>query len=154
MGISDWTNEAGARAVASAFPEYPCTPIKVKPETLAVVDLSQGNLEVRVLTWSLVPKGTRCTDTLKASLVPCLTAVFADRRYEYLKVILGRVHASTVIIFWGCYKLYTVVCDSVIILFYVRNETETLKGVSCISYSTFVRCRHRTELLNYKLKIN
>ncbi|CAH1372221.1 hypothetical protein MTP99_013721 [Tenebrio molitor] len=29
VGISQWTNEAGARAVAAAFPEYPCTPIKV-----------------------------------------------------------------------------------------------------------------------------
>uniref|UniRef100_A0A1B6CDY2 Uncharacterized protein n=1 Tax=Clastoptera arizonana TaxID=38151 RepID=A0A1B6CDY2_9HEMI len=29
VGISKWTNEAGARAVAAAFPEYPCTPIKV-----------------------------------------------------------------------------------------------------------------------------
>ncbi|ENN77554.1 N(G),N(G)-dimethylarginine dimethylaminohydrolase 1 [Dendroctonus ponderosae] len=29
VGISYWTNEAGARAVAAAFPEYPCTPIKV-----------------------------------------------------------------------------------------------------------------------------
>lgn len=29
VGISQHTNEAGARAVAVAFPEYPCTPIKV-----------------------------------------------------------------------------------------------------------------------------
>ncbi|XP_060520374.1 N(G),N(G)-dimethylarginine dimethylaminohydrolase 1 [Cylas formicarius] len=29
VGLSRWTNEAGARAVAAAFPEYPCTPIKV-----------------------------------------------------------------------------------------------------------------------------
>lgn len=29
VGISYWTNEGGARAVAAAFPEYPCTPIKV-----------------------------------------------------------------------------------------------------------------------------
>ncbi|XP_019864782.1 N(G),N(G)-dimethylarginine dimethylaminohydrolase 1 isoform X2 [Aethina tumida] len=29
VGISQWTNEGGARAVAAAFPEYPCTPIKV-----------------------------------------------------------------------------------------------------------------------------
>ncbi|KAI4471069.1 dimethylarginine dimethylaminohydrolase [Holotrichia oblita] len=32
VGISEWTNEAGARALAAAFPEYPCTPIKV-PES-------------------------------------------------------------------------------------------------------------------------
>nr|CAH7757429.1 unnamed protein product [Callosobruchus chinensis] len=32
VGISQWTNEAGARAVAAAFPEYPCTPIKVLME--------------------------------------------------------------------------------------------------------------------------
>lgn len=29
VGISDFTNEAGARAVANAFPEFPCVPIKV-----------------------------------------------------------------------------------------------------------------------------
>lgn len=29
VGLSKWTNEAGARAVAAAFPEYPCTVIKV-----------------------------------------------------------------------------------------------------------------------------
>ncbi|CAH0545714.1 unnamed protein product [Brassicogethes aeneus] len=36
VGLSQWTNEGGARAVAAAFPEYPCTPIKVKPETLII----------------------------------------------------------------------------------------------------------------------
>ncbi|XP_063910022.1 N(G),N(G)-dimethylarginine dimethylaminohydrolase 1 isoform X1 [Zophobas morio] len=46
VGISQWTNEAGARAVAAAFPEYPCTPIKVKPETLALTDLAQGFVQV------------------------------------------------------------------------------------------------------------
>lgn len=30
IGITKWTNESGACAVASAFPEYPCTPIKVE----------------------------------------------------------------------------------------------------------------------------
>lgn len=34
VGLSKWTNEAGARAVASAFPEYPCVPIKVGPLAL------------------------------------------------------------------------------------------------------------------------
>ncbi|KAG6446530.1 N(G),N(G)-dimethylarginine dimethylaminohydrolase 1 [Manduca sexta] len=29
VGISDTTNEAGASAVAEAYPEFPCTPIKV-----------------------------------------------------------------------------------------------------------------------------
>ncbi|KAK5640580.1 hypothetical protein RI129_011391 [Pyrocoelia pectoralis] len=29
VGISDWSNEAGARAVAASFPEFPCTPIKL-----------------------------------------------------------------------------------------------------------------------------
>lgn len=30
VGLSQYTNEAGARAVAAAFPEYPCVPVKVK----------------------------------------------------------------------------------------------------------------------------
>ncbi|KAJ8937803.1 hypothetical protein NQ314_011709, partial [Rhamnusium bicolor] len=46
VGISQWTNEGGARAVAVAFPEYPCTPIKVKPETLVLGDLSKGLVKV------------------------------------------------------------------------------------------------------------
>ena len=29
VGISERTNLGGARAVAAAFPEYPCTPVKV-----------------------------------------------------------------------------------------------------------------------------
>lgn len=29
VGISGRSNEAGARAVAAAFPEYPCTPVRV-----------------------------------------------------------------------------------------------------------------------------
>jgi dimethylargininase len=29
VGISEFTNEAGARAVAAAFPEFPVCPIKV-----------------------------------------------------------------------------------------------------------------------------
>ncbi|CAH1180202.1 unnamed protein product [Phaedon cochleariae] len=32
VGLSQWSNEGGARAVAAAFPEYPCTPLKV-PES-------------------------------------------------------------------------------------------------------------------------
>lgn len=30
VGISEFTNESGARAVANAFPEFPCVPIKVR----------------------------------------------------------------------------------------------------------------------------
>lgn len=33
VGISEFTNEAGARAVAAAFPEFPCTPVKVSGGT-------------------------------------------------------------------------------------------------------------------------
>ena len=29
VGLSNRTNEAGARAVAKAFPDFPCSPIKV-----------------------------------------------------------------------------------------------------------------------------
>nr|XP_018901399.1 PREDICTED: N(G),N(G)-dimethylarginine dimethylaminohydrolase 1 [Bemisia tabaci] len=29
VGLSKYTNEGGARAVAAAFPEFPCTPVKV-----------------------------------------------------------------------------------------------------------------------------
>lgn len=32
VGLSSETNEAGARAVAAAFPEYPVTPVKVPPK--------------------------------------------------------------------------------------------------------------------------
>ncbi|XP_014261714.1 N(G),N(G)-dimethylarginine dimethylaminohydrolase 1 [Cimex lectularius] len=59
VGLSDFTNEAGARAVANAFPEFPCTPIKISepnkhlksfvtvagPEVLCV-SASQGSQDV------------------------------------------------------------------------------------------------------------
>ncbi|XP_072930617.1 N(G),N(G)-dimethylarginine dimethylaminohydrolase 1 [Epargyreus clarus] len=32
VGISETSNEAGASAVAEAFPEFPCTPIRIPPE--------------------------------------------------------------------------------------------------------------------------
>uniref|UniRef100_A0A0A9VYB8 N(G),N(G)-dimethylarginine dimethylaminohydrolase 1 n=1 Tax=Lygus hesperus TaxID=30085 RepID=A0A0A9VYB8_LYGHE len=32
IGISDFTNEAGAISLAATFPEYPCAPIKVPPK--------------------------------------------------------------------------------------------------------------------------
>lgn len=37
VGISDFTNEAGARAVANAFPEFPCVPIKVSLIEILVI---------------------------------------------------------------------------------------------------------------------
>jgi len=37
IGITKWTNELGACAVASAFPEYPCTPIKVRKYSIISV---------------------------------------------------------------------------------------------------------------------
>lgn len=36
VGVGKFTNEAGARAVAAAFPEFPCTPIKVSLEPFIV----------------------------------------------------------------------------------------------------------------------
>lgn len=30
VGISNFTNELGAKAIAAAFPEFPCVPIKVR----------------------------------------------------------------------------------------------------------------------------
>ncbi|KAF5282692.1 hypothetical protein FQA39_LY17499 [Lamprigera yunnana] len=44
VGISDWTNEAGARAVAASFPEYPCTPIKVNK--IPILIWNKFNLQV------------------------------------------------------------------------------------------------------------
>lgn len=37
VGISEFTNEAGARSVANAFPEFPCVPIKVRFSTLRLI---------------------------------------------------------------------------------------------------------------------
>lgn len=37
VGLSEFTNEAGARAVANAFPEFPCVPIKVSQFTFSAV---------------------------------------------------------------------------------------------------------------------
>lgn len=40
VGISDFTNEAGARAVANAFPEFPCVPIRVRVERMTSCHLN------------------------------------------------------------------------------------------------------------------
>ncbi|XP_046395745.1 N(G),N(G)-dimethylarginine dimethylaminohydrolase 1 isoform X1 [Ischnura elegans] len=45
VGLSEWTNEAGARAVAAAFPEFPCTPVKVRPPS-PVFDNSSMPIQV------------------------------------------------------------------------------------------------------------
>lgn len=44
VGISDFTNEAGARAVANAFPEFPCVPIRVSNQLRAVFKFFYSNL--------------------------------------------------------------------------------------------------------------
>ncbi|XP_033325035.1 N(G),N(G)-dimethylarginine dimethylaminohydrolase 1 isoform X1 [Megalopta genalis] len=48
VGLSHYTNEAGARAVAAAFPEYPCVPIKVGDggEEVIVESLTSAPLQV------------------------------------------------------------------------------------------------------------
>ncbi|KYN15609.1 N(G),N(G)-dimethylarginine dimethylaminohydrolase 1 [Trachymyrmex cornetzi] len=49
VGLSHFTNEAGARAVAAAFPEYPCVPIKVGDggEEVIVESLTSAPLQAR-----------------------------------------------------------------------------------------------------------
>jgi len=47
VGLSEWTNEAGARAVAAAFPDFPCTPVKVRPCVDPDDSLSLGMIQVR-----------------------------------------------------------------------------------------------------------
>lgn len=44
VGISEFTNEDGARAVAMSFPEYPVTPIKVKSKVLFLLIKNLYNL--------------------------------------------------------------------------------------------------------------
>ena len=38
VGISQWTNTEGAVAVAATWPEYPCTPVKVRRSGLKYPD--------------------------------------------------------------------------------------------------------------------
>ncbi|CAH1396860.1 unnamed protein product [Nezara viridula] len=46
VGISDFTNEAGARALARAFPEFPCAPIKVPEKKHLKAFISMAGPEV------------------------------------------------------------------------------------------------------------
>ncbi|XP_026667522.1 uncharacterized protein LOC108622733 [Ceratina calcarata] len=50
VGLSHYTNEAGAKAVAAAFPEYPCAPIKVGDggEEVIVESLTSAPIQVWV----------------------------------------------------------------------------------------------------------
>jgi hypothetical protein len=47
VGLSEWTNEAGARAVAAAFPDFPCTPVKVRPCVDPDESLALDRIQVR-----------------------------------------------------------------------------------------------------------
>ena len=47
VGLSEWTNEAGARAVAAAFPDFPCTPVKVRPSVDPDDSLKLDMIQVR-----------------------------------------------------------------------------------------------------------
>nr|CAD7398241.1 unnamed protein product [Timema cristinae] len=49
VGLSEWTNEAGARAVAAAFPEFPCTPVKVRPCVDPEESLDLETIQVRCM---------------------------------------------------------------------------------------------------------
>lgn len=46
VGLSEWTNEAGARAVAAAFPDFPCTPVKVAESRHLKALVSMAGLDV------------------------------------------------------------------------------------------------------------
>lgn len=50
MGISAWTNEAGARALAAAFPEYPVTPVKLPKRNHLKALLSMAGPDVICLS--------------------------------------------------------------------------------------------------------
>ncbi|XP_050052051.1 N(G),N(G)-dimethylarginine dimethylaminohydrolase 1 [Dermacentor andersoni] len=50
VGISAWTNEAGARALAAAFPEYPVTPVKLPKRNHLKALLSMAGPDVICLS--------------------------------------------------------------------------------------------------------
>lgn len=55
VGLSQWTNEAGAKAVAAAFPEYPCVPIKVSllhynmPQSRPYIIINIAHISMKLL---------------------------------------------------------------------------------------------------------
>lgn len=59
VGISERTNLGGARAVAAAFPEFPCTPVKVFRDKSIVAPSRIDNLFLTFRTagkWSIAPE--------------------------------------------------------------------------------------------------
>lgn len=70
VGISNYTNEGGAKAVAAAFPEYPCVPIKVgnwRGKSLPILSLFLS------LSLSLSPYSTT-----RSQLLPHLYPIHTD----------------------------------------------------------------------------
>merc|ERR1711911_333455 len=76
VGLSTWANIAGARGLAAAFPEYPCTPVKVS-----------GDLHLKSLVTMagpdiiLVSKTKNAEDVLKVLILK--SCVYQDDYHAY-----------------------------------------------------------------------
>lgn len=109
VGLSEWTNEGGARAVASAFPEYPCTPIKIpSPRKLKSYVTMGGPCLL------CVGAGKECQEVLKR--------MEREATYSYQTITLPEDEAANVLYLNGTLvhrsegeipKSYQVFCDKI-----------------------------------------
>ncbi|XP_055617104.1 N(G),N(G)-dimethylarginine dimethylaminohydrolase 1 isoform X1 [Toxorhynchites rutilus septentrionalis] len=105
VGLSKWTNEAGARAVAAAFPEYPCAPIKVEevniPASAITLDLIDGIIQVTEhhhLKYYVSMAGTDvlCVSKSKESQ-EILKRIEREATYPYTTLTLQEEQAANVL---------------------------------------------------------
>jgi hypothetical protein len=76
VGLSEWTNEAGARAVAAAFPDFPCTPVKVRPcvDPDESLDLDMIQVRGELLACFLLAPPPTAPVTLDEGVEKCVSA--------------------------------------------------------------------------------
>lgn len=82
MGLSEWTNEAGARAVAAGFPDFPCTPVKVRPCVDPDDSLKLDMIQVRGELLACVLLLLRPTEVQRSMFTEQLIQASLDRAQE------------------------------------------------------------------------
>lgn len=84
VGLSSWTNEAGAKAVAAAFPEYPCVPIKVTEQHHLKYYISMAGPELL------------CVSNTKESQ-EILRRIEREATFSYQKLTISEADAANVL---------------------------------------------------------
>ncbi|XP_039287307.1 N(G),N(G)-dimethylarginine dimethylaminohydrolase 1, partial [Nilaparvata lugens] len=132
VGLSKWTNEAGARAVAAAFPEYPCSAIKVTESQHLKSLVSMAGPDVLC-----VSSGKGSQDVLKR--------IAREATFSYQTLTVPEENAANVLYINGTMihradeeipESSKVFCDKIDFSRHTLKVSELLKGNSSSSLSS------------------